>query len=82
MSIVELKKRCQGLIEEIDDKTFLEDFYETFKFFRENKDVDFWNELTDDHKKELEESWAESENSENLIPHEQVMREAKEWLKK
>jgi hypothetical protein len=82
MSIVELKKRCQSLIEDIDDKKFLEDFYETFKFFKENKDIDFWDELTDEHKKELEESWAESEDEKNLISHEDVMRESKKWLKK
>jgi DNA mismatch repair ATPase MutS len=82
MSITELKQNCQSLIEEIEDKEFLEMFFEELKSIKENKNIDFWDELTDEHKKELEESWAESEDEKNLISHEEVMRESKKWLKK
>jgi len=42
--------------------------------------VDFWDDLTPEHKKEIEESLAESENPDTLISHEEVMKKSKEWL--
>ena len=75
MSIIELKEHFHTLIDEIDDKEFLEEFYEVFKVRKNYKDIDFWDELTAEQQKELDESFFESEDEKNLINHEEVMKE-------
>ena len=44
------------------------------------KFVDFWDLLTDNQKEELELAWEESEKEENLICHETIRVELKNWL--
>lgn len=82
MSITELKQVCHVLVEQIDDKKVLEDFVESIKNYNESSSVDFWNELTESQKKDLEEAWIESEDESNLISHDEVMKQAREWIKK
>lgn len=82
MSITELKQVCHILVEQIDDQKVLEEFVEIVKHHNENSSVDFWNELTDAQKQELQEAWIESEDDKNLITHEEVMKQAHEWIKK
>jgi len=82
MSIKELKQHCHNFIDEIDDITFLEEFYGIFKFHAENKNIDFWDELTEAQQKELDEAFLESEDEKNWISHDEVMKEAEKWLKK
>ena len=40
----------------------------------------FRDDLTSEHKKEIEESLAESENPRTLRSHEEVIKKSKEWL--
>ncbi len=44
--------------------------------FKKEKDADWWDELGEDLKAELEESLAEADRGE-LIPHEEVMKEVR-----
>ena len=82
MSIIELKEYFHSLIDEIDDKEFLEEFYRVFKVRKDNKNVDFWDELSEDEQKELDDAFLESEDDKNLIEHDEVMKDPKKWLEK
>jgi len=82
MSIVELKEHFHSLIDEIDDKEFLEEFYKVFKVRKENKNIDFWDELSENEQKELDDAFLESEDDKNLIDHDEVMKDPKKWLKR
>jgi len=42
---------------------------------------DFWDNMTDEQKQELEQAIAESESDENLISHQEVMNRARKWKK-
>lgn len=82
MSIIELKKVCHILIEQVEDKKFLEDFLETYRNRDNPNDTDWWNGLTNEQKIDLEEAWLESEDDNNLVSHEEVMRQIQKWLNK
>lgn len=82
MSIIELKKVCHVLLDQVEDKKLLEEFLEVLKNRNNDKNIDFWNELSEEQKKDLEEAWLESEDENNLISHEEVMKQAQEWLKR
>jgi hypothetical protein len=43
---------------------------------------DWWDELSDEQKADIDLSIKECEDEINLIPHEQVKKEARKWLKK
>ena len=79
MSTTELKSNLYKLIDSINDSKKLKMIYA----FLSNKDavkVDFWDELSDEQKAEIEESIAELDKGVG-IPHEQVMKEIKSKYK-
>lgn len=79
MSTAELKSNLFKLIDSINDSKTLQSIYTLIK----NKgvsEVDFWDELSDEQKAEIEEAIAEADRGE-LISHEAVMAEIKERYK-
>ena len=79
MSTAELKSNLYKLIDSINDSKTLQSIYTLIK----NKGVsetDFWDELSDEQKAEIEEAIAEADRGE-LISHEEVMAEIKERYK-
>ncbi|MBN8583659.1 MAG: hypothetical protein J0M37_01085 [Ignavibacteria bacterium] len=85
MTQLELKSNFHKLIDEIEDQKELAKLYEYFIVMKQNIEKsggDWWDELTAEEKADLDLSIKESEDESNLIPHEQVMEEAKKWLKK
>ena len=75
MSTAELKSNLFKLIDSINDSKTLQSIYTLIK----NKgvsEVDFWDELSDEQKAEIEESIAELDRGEG-IPHEEVMARIK-----
>ena len=83
MSIKEIKTNFHHLIDEIENEKILKQFYEVLNgFSKKNRTVDFWDTLTEEQKKEIDLAWEESEKEENLIPHNEVMKEANKWIKK
>jgi predicted transcriptional regulator len=74
MSTTELKSTLHTLIDSINDSKTLNAIYTLLS--NKTKSVDFWDELSDEQKTEIEESIAEADRGE-LIPHEQVMKEIK-----
>lgn len=76
MTIKQIKTNFHHLIDEIDNEKILKNFYEVMNGFSpKNKTVDFWDTLTQEQKRELELAWEESEKEENLISHNEVMKE-------
>ena len=79
MSTSELKSHLYKLIDGINDSQTLKAIY-TLLSKKDATDVDFWDELPDEQKTEIEESIAQADRGE-LIPHEEVMTEIKKKYK-
>ncbi len=84
MNSLELKGGILQMIATIDDKAVLEELKELITSFAEHhaQEGDFWNELSDFEKSELDEAIEESKHEENLVPHEEVMKKYSKWLDK
>ncbi|MBI5215231.1 MAG: hypothetical protein HY960_05715 [Ignavibacteriae bacterium] len=46
----------------------------------DRKDSDFWDSFSREQKKEIELAWKMSDDEQQLVSHEQVMREAKDLI--
>ncbi len=83
MKTKELRLNFHHLIDEIENEKILTQFYDLLKTFkRKNDKKDFWDLFSKKQKLELELAWEESEKEENLVSHDEIMKEAKKWLKK
>jgi thiamine pyrophosphate-dependent acetolactate synthase large subunit-like protein len=85
MTQLEIKTNFHKLIDEIEDQKQLSRLYDYMLIIKqniENTNEEWWDELTEAQKADIDLSIKESEDERNLIPHEQVMEEAKKWLKK
>jgi hypothetical protein len=80
MSTPELKKHFHQLIDKIDNEDLLIKFYDLMKRSSSSREGQLWNRLTKEEQEELLRSVEESENSENLISHEEMKRKHKKWL--
>lgn len=79
MSTAELKSNLYKLIDSINDSKTLQSIY-TLISNKGVSEVDFWDELSDEQKAEIEESIAQADRGE-VIPHEEVMARIKERYK-
>ena len=75
MSTTELKYNLVKLIESINDNRTLQALY-TLLSKKVATEIDFWDQLSDEEKKGIEEGLAQIERGET-IPHEEVMAEIK-----
>jgi len=83
MTSKEIKSSFHSLIDECKDLKLLEQFYDLLKNMQEKESgKDFWDELTDEQKSEIQMALDESEDESTLIKHEVVMDKAREWSKK
>ena len=82
MSTLELKTSLHKTIDTIENVHVLERLKDIVDLIIKNDNSDFWDELTDDERAEINLSLLESEYDENLITHDQVMKQAKQWLTK
>jgi predicted transcriptional regulator len=80
MNTAELKQNFHQLIENINNDDILLGFYKLMKQSSTEKSGQLWSQLTPDEQNELLQSFAESENEENLISHEEMKRKHKKWL--
>ena len=74
MDTLEIKNDLLVLISRINDKDILADIYAYMSSLLQESKVDFWDELDAHTQAEIVQALAESENEENLIPHEEVMK--------
>jgi len=80
MTTIELKNNFHHLIDSIDNENLLKEFYELMLRKRTSKDGRLWAMLSKDEIEELLAVNEESENSENLIPHEEMKKRYSKWL--
>ena len=80
MTAIELKNNFHHLIDSIDNENLLKEFYELMLRKRTSKDGRLWAMLSKDEIEELLAANEESENSENLIPHEEMKKRYSKWL--
>ena len=80
MNTLEIKKSFHNLIDSIDNESILLLFYDLMKSKSSPKEGQIWNRLTQEQKEELMLSLKESENSENLISHEDMKKKHQKWL--
>jgi hypothetical protein len=80
MNTIELKQNFHHLIDSIDNENLLINFYNLIKKRSLAKEGQLWNKLTDQEQEELLLSLEESENPENLISHDEMIKKHKKWL--
>lgn len=73
MSTAELKSNLYKLIDAIEDSRTLKAIY-TLLSKKETTEVDWWDELSDEQKADIEEGLKDIEEG-CTIPHEEVMQE-------
>lgn len=74
MNTVELKKDLHKIIDEIDNDKLLQGFYDLIKAKISSKEGELWSSLSKQEQKELLRAFEESENSDNLVEYEGIMR--------
>lgn len=81
---MEIKGSILEMIATINDTDSLQELKEMIRNFvgNRNEDSDYWNELNDFEKTELEKAIEESEDDSNLVDHDEVMSKYKKWLDK
>ncbi len=84
MSNLELKGGILEMIATIDDRESLAELKKIISEFIGNhlKDSDYWDELSDHEKNELNIAISESEDESNHVDHDEVMKKYKKWLGK
>ena len=80
MNTLELKQNFHLLIDSIDNKKLLLNFYDLIKKRASAKEGQLWDKLSKQEQEELLLSLEESKNPENLIDHEEMKKKHTKWL--
>jgi len=80
MSTLDIRRSFHNLIDSIDNENILLFFYDIMKKKSSSEEGQIWNRLSREQKEELILSIKESEDSENLISHEEMKNKHKKWL--
>lgn len=80
MNKTALKTHLHKLIDQIDNQNLLEEYYQELKLLIQKSQVNVWDSLTNEQKKEVLLSYEESEEDQNLIDNNSVMDKYKDWL--
>ena len=75
-----LKTNLHKLIDQIESQNLLEEYYNEMKTLIQKTKVSAWDSLTEEQKKEVLLSYEESENGDNLLDNDTVMKKYKDWL--
>ncbi len=83
MSTLELKGGIYDLISTVNDESVLRQLHKMVQdVVEQNMDkTDFWDELTEDQQKAIDEAIEESYDEKNWIPHEEIVKKYQAWLK-
>ena len=79
MDVIELRTDLHNMIDKISDSNIL-NAVKTLLSEKATKQADWWDEISEDERKSIEEGLAEADRG-DLIPHEQVMKELKSRYK-
>lgn len=82
MTLLTIKKNFHNLIDKVENKELLDQFYHALSFSAEKKEGELWNGLSESEKKEVMKSYKESFNKKNLVSHEKVMQKYSKWRTK
>jgi len=77
MDKVELRSNLHAFIDQIENIELLRDYYWEMKRLIKTRKARIWDTLTESQKKGILLSYEESENDNNLIDHEEVMKKYK-----
>ena len=80
MNAIELRKKFHILIDNIENENLLLSFYDLMNKRNSTKEGQLWNKLTKQEQEELLKALDDSENSENLLNHEEMAKKHKRWL--
>lgn len=80
MTTLEIKNSFHHLIDSIDNDQLLLKFYELMKNRTSTKEGTLWARLTKEEQEELLSAFEESNDEENLIGHDEMMKKHKKWL--
>jgi hypothetical protein len=82
MSVLELKGELLDMLSAVNNEQILLRLKQVFKQVTEDELHDYDFALTSEQEKELEEAVAETYHEENLVSHEDALKELSRWLKK
>jgi hypothetical protein len=83
MKIAQLKSSLHQLVDEINDADTLRKIKNILSALTlSNEKKDWWDDLTADEKKDLEEAVAEADDEKQWTSHSEVIKMARSWLKK
>ncbi|MBE0638528.1 MAG: hypothetical protein IH598_08410 [Bacteroidales bacterium] len=80
MDIKTLKTDLHKFIDQIENRQILKDYYDDMKSLIEHQNDGAWDNLSEDQKQELLIAYEESEDEQNLVDHEAVMKKYEKWL--
>lgn len=80
MNKVELKTNLHSFIDQIENTDLLREYYLEMKRLLTIKKSKIWDSLTDEQKNEILLSFNESEDEENLIDNDEVMKRYSKWI--
>ena len=80
MNTIELKDNFHKLIDNINNENILSKFYSIMSNANRETDGKLWSRLTHEDQEELIRADIESENSFNLISHEEIQEKHAKWL--
>ncbi|HRH50775.1 MAG TPA: hypothetical protein PLP23_18630 [Panacibacter sp.] len=75
--IMSLREEVKTMIDKADEKTIRM----MYAMLEVDADNDWWNELNDEEKKEMDTAIEESENKDNLVPYKTFQSEFNTWRK-
>ena len=81
MSVLELKGSLMDMISSVQNEETLERLINLFKKTVHTQESDWWDELSPQQQRELEEALEECNDSSNLISHEEATKQIDRWLK-
>jgi hypothetical protein len=77
-----VRNNIQLLLAKIEDEIILQQFYNALLWFSKSEEGQLWNTLSASQQNEVLESYEESEDEANLIPHEEAKHRHAQWLTK
>ena len=79
MDKIQLKSGIHSFIDQIDNIELLKDYYNELKGLIKDKKILMWDSLSEGQKREVLLSYDESEQDENLIDNDEVMKKYEKW---
>ena len=80
MNTSELRANLHNFIDQIENVHLLEDYYQEMKKLVKSSKSSIWDTLSEEQKREVLLSFEESENNDNLIDNDEVMKMYRKWL--